>query len=373
VRKVLVANIPLPGNRFLVDLNAGLSRHCEVTHSSDEFWDMRGDYDVVHLHFPEYMTFEMQSAYREGLSEDLRRRVEERLRHWADRSRIVVTRHVLLPHDAVHDPRWEEMYETVYSHADGVVHFANASVEEFGERYARTRFYRGHMPEHAVIPHQNYASLPSGITRAEARRKLGIRQGAAVMLAFGAIRSRAESDLVMNTFRGLDVKGKVLLASRWREEPANVSWIRLQRWIRNAKRLWYRVHPAYRFNYSFVSEEDTQDYLAACDVLFIPRLRVLNSGNIALGMTFGRVVAGPDSWDVGEILRATGNPVFDPGHPETAREAVTTGFRLAAEGATGEANRRVALEQWDSTTCADSYFRFFEHLTSNATLTSFTT
>lgn len=362
VMRVLVANIPLPANRFLADLNGALSRHVKLDHSSDAFWNMEGDYDLVHLHFPEYLTFALQDAYINGLEERHIEDVSERLAYWAGRARIVVTRHVLLPHDALEDPMWERMYETVYRHADGVVHFARASVQEFESRYAGTRFHRGRAPLHSIIPHHNYSSLPNRITRADARRALGIAADAAVMLVFGAIRNETEKELILNTFRDLRTERKVLLVSNWREKLANVAWIRLRYWIRDIVRLYYRTHPRYRFNHGFVEEADAQVYLNAADVLFIPRLRVLNSGNVTLGMTFGRVVVGPDSWDVGELLRETGNPVFDPDRAETAAAAMEQGFALAREGRTGEGNRQLALSRWDVAQCAQLYVAFFRTL-----------
>ena len=41
----------------------------------------------------------------------------------------MVTRHVLLPHDALEDPMWEKMYAMLYRYADSVAHFAQASIE----------------------------------------------------------------------------------------------------------------------------------------------------------------------------------------------------------------------------------------------------
>jgi hypothetical protein len=138
----------------------------------------------------------------------------------------------------------------------------------------------------------------------------------------------------------------------------------LKYWLRDLSRLYYRLHPSYAFNYSFVEEEDTQIFLNAADVLFIPRLRVLNSGNVTLGMTFGRVVVGPDSWDIGELLRATGNPVFDPAAPETAAGALKRGFELAGAGETGRANRDLALSRWSVGQCASDYAALFDELIS---------
>jgi len=360
VMRVLVAQIPMPNNRFLVDLNAELSRHCELVHSSDVFWEMQGSFDVVHLHFPEYLTYEIEQAYGTGLTGDLIAATEKRLQFWAGRSRLVVTRHVKLPHDALEDPMWAEMYETFYRYADAVVHFAQPSIDEFRDRYRNTRFYRGHEPHHAIIPHHNYCSLPNEITPDAARARLKIPKRAAVMLVFGAIRNEAERQLVCDTFRRMGVPRKTLLVSKWPEKLADVSWIRLKYWLRDANRLYRRIHPRYFFNYGFVEEKDAQVYLNAADVLFIPRLHVLNSGNITLGMTFGRVVVGPDCLDVGALLRETGNPVFAPDKPESAVNAVESGFRLAAEGKVGVENQKVALTQWGADQCAAQYIGVYK-------------
>jgi glycosyltransferase involved in cell wall biosynthesis len=128
-------------------------------------------------------------------------------------------------------------------------------------------------------------------------------------------------------------------------------------------RFYYKLHPLYRFNYSFVAEEDTQLYLNAADVLQIPRLHVLNSGNITLGMTFGKVVVGPDSLDVGHLLKSTGNVVFDPDRPETAGAAIEHAMELAAAGEVGRSNRALALGEWSAEQCADQYLEFFHSLT----------
>ena len=359
--RILVANIPMPSNRFLVDLNGALAALCDLTHNADQFWAMQGDFDVVHLHFPEYMTFAHQDAYVKGLSDDMIAATVERLQYWGQRARVVITRHVLLPHDALEDPQWEKMYEAVYRHVHGVVHFAQSSVDEFRQRYAATNFVHG-PPVHSIIPHHNYTSLPNQISRSDARRRLGIAENSRVMLVFGAIRNDEERDLILTTFQSLRQKHKILLVSKWRETLAKVSWIRLKYWLRDLNRLYYRWHPLYKFNYGFVEEVDTQLYLNAADVLFIPRLKVLNSGNITLGMTFGKVVVGPDSWDVGELLRETRNPVFNPDHPKTAIAAVEQGFRLAEEGRIGPAHQKLALEQWSAEQCAERYVEFFKEL-----------
>ncbi|WP_309400655.1 glycosyltransferase [Cerasicoccus maritimus] len=358
--KILVANIPLPGNRFIVDLHEALEEQSiEIEYSHETFWNMQGDFDVVHYHFPEYVTFEVQDAYQTQLTEAFVKEIEKRLKYWADHARIVITRHVLLPHNATKDPIWERYYELFYSYADGVAHFAQASIDEFKERYRDTQYYRAQPPKHIIIPHANYASLPNNLSREEARSQLGVSPNAQVMLVFGAIRNFEERELIMNAFQNCKSANKQLLVSRWKEKPADVSWIRLRNWIRDWKRLYYKLHPKYVFNYSFVKEEDAQIYLNAADVLFIPRFKVLNSGNVTLGMTFGKVVVGPDSWDVGELLRETGNVTFDPDNPSTAAQAVEKAFELAKTDLR-EKNRQLALNEWTPAQCAQKYYELYQ-------------
>lgn len=362
--RVLVANIPLPSNRFLTDLNEELSRLCDLQQSSDAFWRMQGEYDLVHLHFPEYLTYEIERAYADGLTAELVSAVEQRLSFWSSRSRIVVTRHNLMPHNAPDDPRWAQLYAAVYKYADGIVHLGGSSVEEFGQRYRGASFGRGKPPQHTVIPIQNYSSLPNSLTQSEARSNLRIPADASVMLVFGAIRSDAERDLVLQTFSRAKVDRKLLLVSRWRETLPDVAWIRLKYWLRDLKRQYHRLHRQHYFNYGFVEEGDTQLYLNAADILFIPRIDVLNSANVSLGFTFGRVVVGPDSLNPGELLRKAGNPVFEPRDPDSATAAVEEGFRLARVGLLGEDNRRVALNDWGVRSCGAQYVQFFTEIVS---------
>ena len=51
-------------------------------------------------------------------------------------------------------------------------------------------------------------------------------------------------------------------------------------------------------------------HMAASNVIFIQRKGQLNSVNIPLAFLFHKVVIGPDSGNIGELLRNTGNPVF---------------------------------------------------------------
>lgn len=360
--RVLVANIATRRNRFLGDLNEALSNFCDVTHSSDEFWNMTGRYDVVHMHWPEYITYEIEAAYNSQLSSSLIDDLEERLRFWSARAPIVVTRHNPVPYNAPDDPKWRRLYELVFSYASGVVHMAQASVDEFRNRHVGLPRNIDQDLEHTIIPIQNYSSLPNTVTRAQARRKFRIASDDAVILVFGAIRTDAEKQLILETFSALPLSRKVLLASNWPDGMSKKPGGMREHAVRALRRAANSFRRDVRFNYGYVDDADAQLYLNAADVLFIPRLWLLNSANVSLGMTFGRVTVGPDAGNTGAILKETGNPVFDSEKPATAVAALTAGLKLASEGALGPANQAHALSEWSPERCASKYTAFYQRL-----------
>ena len=49
-----------------------------------------------------------------------------------------------------------------------------------------------------------------------------------------------------------------------------------------------------------------------CNSIVIPHEEGINSDKGFLGFTFARQVIGPDIENIGEVLKITGNPVYDP-------------------------------------------------------------
>ena len=245
--------------------------------------------------------------------------------------------------------------------ADAVVHLGNYSRREFLAAYPASQQL------HAVIPHHIYEGLYAPIDRGEARRKLGIPADAFVMLAFGAFRHASERKLVWRAFRRLPLAGKFLLAPRLWPYTLNGSYHRGVKRLA-VKTLYHAAHAAEnRFRMRITSAEglipdaDLPAYFTAADVVFIQRTDILNSGNVPQAFAFGRVVAGPDSGNIGEMLAATGNPVFDPADPASVDRALAEAARLADAGHGGE-NLEYAREHLRLPQIAAAYGRIYQRL-----------
>ncbi|WP_053971342.1 glycosyltransferase [Mangrovimonas sp. ST2L15] len=347
--KILFACIPTPLNRFMVDLKEGLEQHAEVVWDCDEFWAMKNDYDVIHIHWPEYLSFEMESYLRtpESIPSELWERLKTCLDFWSAHSKIIYTRHVQYPH-ARHDEEFLNLYRFVTSYCDTVVHFANYSIEQFKEFYPEHEHVN-----HVVIPHHNYASLPNPSDKRSARKELGIAEEDHVMLVFGAIKDN-EKELISKAFSYLPGNNKVLLAPGWKVLRREIGYIRLREWIWKWDKWIASKQKRKRINLGFIAEEDAHLYLNSADFLFIPRTNELNSGNITLGCTFGLVVVGKDGADIGEILEETGNPTFKVDNDDSLRKAVLKALELKNVGH-GAKNRKLALDDWGINLISNEY------------------
>ena len=348
--KILFANIPTPGNRFVLDLKEGLEQHADVVWDHQEFWNMKNEYDIIHIHWPEYLSFELES-YLYKPSEPIPNEIWEKtincLEYWSKKSKIIYTRHVQFPH-VRHDEEFLKLYKTVVSYCDTIVHFANYSIQQFKQWYPDLDKIK-----HIVIPHHNYASLPNTSTTQEAREYLNINQDTKVMLVFGGIKEH-EKPLIKKAFNAIPDKNKVLLAPKWKTPRKKISYIRLREWVWNFEVWMAKQNNKFRTNLGFIKEEDAHYYLNAADFLFIPRTSELNSGNITLGFTFGLVVVGADTADIGEILKQTGNPTFTVGNYKSVANAIKKAFELTLLNH-GQTNKNNALHQWDIKTISKQY------------------
>ena len=351
--KILFATIPQPKNRFVSDLQDGIGKYADVVHDYEAFWNCDQEFDIVHIHEPEYLSYELEGCmnHTDVIPKDLWRRLKQSLEYWKTHSKIVHTRHVQEPHVRV-DDEFKKLYKTVFSYCDAVAHFANYSITQFKEFYPNLKEVIHH-----VIPHQNYASLPNDISKEEARYNLNIKSDAKVMLVFGMVKER-EKHIIKTAFKAIHHKNKVLLAPGWKTKRRPIKWIRLREWVFKYELKKALKNNKFRTNLGFIKEEDAQNYRNAADVLLIPRIDELNSGNITLGFTFGLVVLGRNGGDIGEILKETKNPVFDPADDKSIKIALNTSLNLAQDNH-GLKNKEIALQEWGIDTISKKYISLY--------------
>lgn len=352
--KILIACIPVPQNKFMTDMVDGLESFATVTWDFKEFWNMQNDYDIVHIHWPEYLSFEIESYLKttDNLPQQLWNDLESCLDYWSNHATIVYTRHVRAPHYR-DDDEFKKLYRKVFGYCTAMTHFAEFSIAQYQDYFPDIQ-----VPIHRVIPQHKHTSLPDDSTKESARKALGIDQDDKVLLCFGAIKEN-EKPLIKQAFNAISGSNKVLLAPKWKVNRRKIGYIRLREWVWKLEQWWASKNKTLRINLGFIPEEEAHLYCNAADVLLIPRTDELFSGNISLAFTFGLVVLGKDDANIGEILKKYNNPTFRVGDPDSLEQSINKAFELAQIGL-GSKNKEVANTDWAIEVITNLYQSFYQ-------------
>lgn len=282
---------------------------------------------VVHLHWLN------QVLAKAGTRDDARQAVD---RHSelldvlkARGARLVWTVHNVLPHDTRYEVEEVRLREEVLERADLVHVMSSRTAELTRDWYAlpQDRIYR--------CDHPGYQGVyPDWVSRADARCRLRLPDGALVLLLTGAIKPYKGLRELLDAVDRVNAErpGSVVLVAAGKpdDSPGTAEFV-----ARAAR------HPAVRLIPAQVPDVDVQVLMRACDVVAVPYLRSLNSGVLALAMTWGRPVLLPDNSGSVPLVEGTGAGVVYPAEdPDGLLGAVRACLDLDLEAAS-EAARAV--------------------------------
>lgn len=338
--RILIPCDPIPGNPYLFQLIRALDASDgvgTVQHGIDWLRSDQSHFDVVHLQWPEAL-----SSWHEPAPSQLDT-LERVFRTWRSRGTLLAcTVHNEFPHGR-DTPRFRQLYALVYRHVDLFFHFGATSITSLTERFPE----EAAKASHTIVPHGNYDCMPtasSGPSLIPARFQL---------LCVGRLRSRAEIRLVEAAADYLrPLNGRVTVVGRLPSPKTT----KLFHYV-NRLGLWSRRNA--HLIEAFAPDDEVSAMLAQADALLIPRIGNLNSGNVALAFTFGRVAIGPNSGVIGEELSKLGNPTFDPSNPRSLKTAIERAVELAQQGH-GELNRKYAQTELDWRSIAQRHLNAYK-------------
>ena len=264
---------------------------------------LRGDFDVLHVHWPEHAVTMGRRVYAVV---DVVAFLAMIARIRSRGATVVWTAHNALPHDPRHPRLVTFLYRNVARLVSGFISLSNEGTRVALAQYPALSRKRG-----VVIPHGHFReAYPRDAAAGAARNTLGIARDARVILFFGLIRDYKNVPLLIETFRALDDPDVVLLIAGAIRHDA------LRRTIVHAAADDTRI----RLHDEWIATEQVQLFFGASDLVVIPFREVLNSGSAILGLSFDRPVLVPDLGSMGELQRSVGEawvrayqPPLDPG------------------------------------------------------------
>jgi beta-1,4-mannosyltransferase len=262
-------------------------------------------------------------------------------------ARLVWTVHNTLPHDTRFEAQEVRLRQDVIDRID-LVHVMSSRTEELAAPWYT-------LPAERIYgcDHPGYQGVyPDWVTRTDARRRLRIPDGAFTLLLTGALKPYKGLQKMLDAVDQVSAErpGSVVLVVAGKPDDAPQT----QEFLARAA-----LHPAVRLLPGKIPDVDVQVLMRASDVVALPYRRSLNSGVLALALTFGLPVLLPA--DSGSVpLVADGAAVIYSGEdPDGLLAAVRACQRLdltAAGQAAALAGTRI-----DRATLTQTFARDLRH------------
>lgn len=341
------------GNPFVYTISDSIQKYhkdSEFCFSPGFLWKPECDnVDVVHFMWPQIHAAEIMKG------QDLDKRIASLKSKGV---KIVATCHNLQPHYG--DKVSNETYNIVYSNCDVIIHLGEYSKAIHEKEYPNAK--------HVLIQHHVYNTIyDQPKDRTQARQSLGIAPETKVAVCIGDFRADEERRMIVDAARELHKDGVIVIAPRLYTLPRLIA--------RNPLRMiyyWFR-YPIVRNQIKeasqnglmvkgrFINDEEMLIYLGAADIVLIQRLHILNSGNLPLGMYMSKVVVGPDDGNVGQILKSTNNPIFNPHDIHSVVDAIKRGFELAEQGK-GNENKDWIMQNCTTEVIAEEHWQLYNSI-----------
>ncbi len=304
------------GSRRLLPVTEALRRH--------------GRPDIIHIHWTEpYIAGGSSKVSRVKATRTL---LELRLARRAGIG-LVWTAHDLFRHDRREDPNELRFMRSLFELADAVIVHCEAAAAGLLETLALGPEGRQKI---AIIPHGHYRGVyPDGLSRSEARERLGLPDTARVISFVGWVRSYKGVWELLEAFERLPEPDARLVIAGETVDGAYAA--RLTAAAKGDE----RIH----LSLGFVPDEELQLYLRAADVVAAPFLEIFTSGSVLLAMSFERAVIAPRRGCVIDVLDDAGGILYDADDPQGLEGALRVAMTADLE-AMGRHNG-AGLERFD--------------------------
>lgn len=332
-------------NPFVALLIEGLKKYhnADITTGVRYFWEDEDKYDIIHVFWPQCL---LQEGFEDKTLDDLQRQI---CIYKNTGVRLVATCLNLAAHYSK-DSKLNDSYDLVYVQCDMIFHLAEYSRKIMEKKIPTVK--------HRILPHHVYDTLyPTIPTKTESKNQLKLDFSKRYILSFGTYRSDEERNFVYQISRNFRQRRDVrfLIPTLYSFPiPLNLKSKIKYALLKIKHKLLY---PNIDFGVQFVRDK-LPYYFAAADVSLIQRIKILNSGNVPMGLYMGNVVVGTEDACVGDVLRETENPTFNYRDMNSVVDAINKAL-LLAEHNKGVENHENSKNNWNVKKITDSLYDYY--------------
>ena len=348
-----VISNPYAGNPYVYTLMDGI---CKIdnkfvwNYGIKSFWSNEiFQFEIIHIQFPEDIVLF-------SIKKNILLEFEQRLRILkSNRIKIIATCHNLRPH-TLKDIKYIEAYKITYELADCILHLGEYSLNVFKSKYP--------LIHNIFLPHHTYDAIYSVVNRDESIKQLSLNPSKKYILCFGNFRNNDERKIVTTVLKHYYKFEIEILAPHYYKYAKRRNKLKMfTAWLKTkVKSLTTKGLHLYG---KYVTDDMLPYFYGAADICLIQRKKILNSGNLPMAFYMGKVVVGPNVGNVGQILKDTGNPTFEPENEDSIIDAIDKALMLNEQGI-GEKNKKYADENWSTAKISQQLYDIYKSIVGNA-------
>lgn len=321
-----------------------------------DFNAYKDTYEIVNIHFPEAIFGWTVPTYEQL------RDLEEQIIMWKKESKIVYTLNDSESHYNEKN-NFNDLFKLIHKYADGVIHLGNYSLKTYKNLFSENC-------KHTIIYHPLYERLLNDFKAESFEEKFKLDlSDKYVVSVIGEIRSVEEVKFIFKVFKSIAVKNKFLIV------PNMFPFLRLPAYLPYRFRKIYRkikeflfcyplISKQYFFNFKFIEYSNMIDLVKRTDLMIIPRIKSLNSGNIYLGISFDKPMIIPKGGNQTEIAAFLNFPLLDLKN-NNFKEIINSLFRLYDNGFFKNEDYLQNKEKFRPFVIASQYDDFFNNMSNN--------
>lgn len=277
MNKILFAyNIVKKDNQFVARLVEILSNldNLDIITSLQEFWSPTNQYDYIIINWPEYLF-----NWRKNINQSDFYKLSIRF----DEFKIQGTKIICYLHDEVshedNNPILNEIFNLCYSQSDYLIHLGEFTLKKYKEIYPAV--------QHLAIPHPLFTVFNTHLNKELVRKELGFSSNYFIIIVPGKIRNKEEYQYTLQVYHKIKKKNKkIIFLNKGFEIESNESF--LTKCVKVLRRFYLGIYD----KKGFLSEEEFSKFMTIADVYILPRINIINSGNIVLCSQFNKPLIG---------------------------------------------------------------------------------
>ncbi|SDE76816.1 hypothetical protein [Epilithonimonas hungarica] len=302
--KVLFAyNITASDNEYvsrLIEISQAIDE-VEITASLEEFWSPTTRYDAIIINWPDYL-FRWKRDISDAEVEKLIALLDE---YKKSNTKIITILHDEYAHHSRSENR-NKIFDICYQNCDVLAHLGEFSLKKYKEEFRHLKV------EHKLLYHPAYKYFDFDLDNLKTRTSLGFKPKDFIIIVPGGVRHQYEEDYINKIFKSLKIKNKKLIYVRASHIDKPKKELSPKFLTFKTKELFVKIFHKRHYKYKFLDSKVLSQYLTIADLIILPRIDILNSGNVILGSQYDKLIIGPKIGNIDEWLIRFDQISIDP-------------------------------------------------------------